>query len=404
MVAFSLIGYLIFKSLAAPNPNLAGDLNGDNTVNVTDLSILLSNYGSSNTAADINSDGTVNILDLSILLSHYGQNYTPALGSSLPAPLPQSSGSQISGSPASSLTSLFSGLSAGTTLCLHSGIYGQGLTTSVSLAASGTAANPITVKSCPGETAQIAQLIVASGSYIRLSNLKFIRNSYPTDSRYGQSGSNPGGNVGIWLQGPHITLENSEITNTTMSAIFGGGAYDQILSNFIHDNGTTPDDHGIYYTSDDSLIANNVFYHNYDFGIQLGYTGAYNNIIANNTAVYNGFGNPSYPGSGTVTFSGTANNVFVNNISAYNAQYGYKTYDTTNSLSNNDAYSNPAGTTSGTFSSIADLYTSDPMFVSSTDFHLQSGSPVKAVGNPAYTPPLDFDGQARPSASLGAYR
>ena len=71
IIAFSLIGYLIFKSFAA-NPNLPGDLNSDNTVNVTDLSILLSNYGTSNTAADINSDGTVNILDMSILLSHYG--------------------------------------------------------------------------------------------------------------------------------------------------------------------------------------------------------------------------------------------------------------------------------------------------------------------------------------------
>jgi hypothetical protein len=77
IIAFSLIGYLIFKSFAAPNPNLPGDLNNDNTVNVTDLSILLSNYSTSNSAADINNDGTVNILDLSSLLSHYGSSYVP---------------------------------------------------------------------------------------------------------------------------------------------------------------------------------------------------------------------------------------------------------------------------------------------------------------------------------------
>ena len=76
IVAFSLIGYLIFRSFAL-NPNLPGDLNNDNTVNITDMSILLSNYGTTNTTADINSDGTVNVLDLSILLSHYGQVYTP---------------------------------------------------------------------------------------------------------------------------------------------------------------------------------------------------------------------------------------------------------------------------------------------------------------------------------------
>jgi hypothetical protein len=49
-----------------------GDLNGDNTVNILDLSILLSNYATTNSVADINKDGTVNILDLSILLSNYG--------------------------------------------------------------------------------------------------------------------------------------------------------------------------------------------------------------------------------------------------------------------------------------------------------------------------------------------
>lgn len=81
IIAFGLIGYLIIKSFAAPNPNLAGDLNGDNTVGITDLSILLSNYGTTNSAADINNDGSVNIVDLSILLSNYGQTYTsPASG------------------------------------------------------------------------------------------------------------------------------------------------------------------------------------------------------------------------------------------------------------------------------------------------------------------------------------
>lgn len=74
---FALIGYLIFRSFAL-NPNLPGDLNNDNTVNITDLSILLSDYGTTDPTkiaqADINSDGTVNVLDMSILLSHYGQS------------------------------------------------------------------------------------------------------------------------------------------------------------------------------------------------------------------------------------------------------------------------------------------------------------------------------------------
>lgn len=73
VISFALIGFLVYKSFAS-NPNLPGDLNNDNTVNITDLSILLSNYGTTNTVADINNDGTVSILDLSILLSHYGQS------------------------------------------------------------------------------------------------------------------------------------------------------------------------------------------------------------------------------------------------------------------------------------------------------------------------------------------
>jgi len=85
IIAFALVGYLIFRAFAAPNPNLPGDLNNDNTVNIQDLSILLSDYNTSNTAADINGDGTVNVLDMSALLSHYGQTYSGG-GGTLAAP------------------------------------------------------------------------------------------------------------------------------------------------------------------------------------------------------------------------------------------------------------------------------------------------------------------------------
>jgi lysophospholipase L1-like esterase len=59
-----------------------GDINGDNSVNITDLSLLLSSYSQNTTQCITNSafkcdlssppDGVVNIFDLSILLSHYG--------------------------------------------------------------------------------------------------------------------------------------------------------------------------------------------------------------------------------------------------------------------------------------------------------------------------------------------
>lgn len=50
-----------------------GDLNNDNQVNIFDLSILLSNWNSTNPTADINDDGIVNVFDLSILLSNWGK-------------------------------------------------------------------------------------------------------------------------------------------------------------------------------------------------------------------------------------------------------------------------------------------------------------------------------------------
>ncbi len=58
------------KSSAASNP--LADLNADNNVNIQDLSILISKWGTNAQPADINKDGTVSIQDLSILISSWG--------------------------------------------------------------------------------------------------------------------------------------------------------------------------------------------------------------------------------------------------------------------------------------------------------------------------------------------
>jgi hypothetical protein len=49
------------------------DLNSDGVVDVIDLSILVSRWGSSDVTADINSDGVVDALDLSVLVSNWGE-------------------------------------------------------------------------------------------------------------------------------------------------------------------------------------------------------------------------------------------------------------------------------------------------------------------------------------------
>jgi hypothetical protein len=52
---------------------LKGDCNNDGHVTLTDLSILLSHYGTNYSKADFDSNGIVSLTDLSILLSHYGE-------------------------------------------------------------------------------------------------------------------------------------------------------------------------------------------------------------------------------------------------------------------------------------------------------------------------------------------
>jgi len=53
------------------NGNSSADINGDTKINVLDLSILLSKWGTSDGQADLNKDLVVNTLDLSMLLSNW---------------------------------------------------------------------------------------------------------------------------------------------------------------------------------------------------------------------------------------------------------------------------------------------------------------------------------------------
>jgi chitodextrinase len=56
-----------------PKPKKKGDVNGDNKVDLKDLSMLLSRYRTNNKDADMNEDNWVDLKDLSIVLSNYGK-------------------------------------------------------------------------------------------------------------------------------------------------------------------------------------------------------------------------------------------------------------------------------------------------------------------------------------------
>ena len=79
-----LASYMIAEYISVPYPVLVddtppaapvrktGDANNDSAVDLLDLSILATWWGTTNTDADFNSDGTVDLLDLSILASAWG--------------------------------------------------------------------------------------------------------------------------------------------------------------------------------------------------------------------------------------------------------------------------------------------------------------------------------------------
>jgi hypothetical protein len=52
---------------------LGGDMNGDNRVDILDVSYIGSRFGTADARADVNGDGTVDILDLSVVGANFGR-------------------------------------------------------------------------------------------------------------------------------------------------------------------------------------------------------------------------------------------------------------------------------------------------------------------------------------------
>jgi Right handed beta helix region len=348
-----------------------------------------------------------------------------AVGGSLPGLLGASAGQVFYVSPSgsdanpgtlaapwASLGKAFASLQAGQRALVRAGTYGAGQSGSLSWTGAGTQAAPITVAAYPGEHPVLAQLVKLSGSYLRLSGLTIVRNSYPTDVRFGQGGANPGGSVNLWASGcSNCQIDHTEIRGATESGLFISGSPNiRVVNNWIHDNGTTHDDHGIYFCNgSDGLIANNLISHNYDFGIQLYCGSSYplRTIITDNTIVANG--TPGSGGSGIV--AEVDNGQIYNNIIANNQEFGIRGWSPgTATIANNLLYGNPQGA----YYQLTSSYTltnnlqTDPQFQnpSTGNYHLQNTSPANKLANASFTALTDYDDVPRPQPlgpSAGAF-
>jgi len=71
---FELTGGFWVVAFAGPEP-IPGDLDGDGDVDLSDLAMLLADYGCTGGGcpADIDGDGDTDLQDLAILLAHYGE-------------------------------------------------------------------------------------------------------------------------------------------------------------------------------------------------------------------------------------------------------------------------------------------------------------------------------------------
>jgi hypothetical protein len=156
-----------------------------------------------------------------------------------------------------------------------------------------------------------------------------------------------------------------------------------------------------------SVIVNNTFYGNRATG---GLGGSSNSLNAGNG------GNAAAGALNAGASAFVSNNIFCNNAalggtvgggangangtSTDGAMTGYTAANYTNNLFfNNSAASNPDGATLGTNTVLA-----DPLFVSTTNFHLQSLSPARKAGTATGAPSVDLDGMARSNPpSIGAY-
>jgi len=318
--------------------------------------------------------------------------------------------------PLRTITKAYSRVVAGDRILVQPGTYtdyqpGKALL----LDKNGSAGAPITLKSVQPRLA----IIDGSGQTDRWYGVTFSGNHNVLDG-FTVTGSRF---TAVFVSSANNQIINNEITNNgkvlgvgTESHTGNAGIYEGSSSgetgnyfgqNYIHDNGGAyyGYDHGLYLCGDNGTVVNNIVVrHTHGMGLQIaGY-----NTVSGLKVFHNVFG---WNGRrGIVLWLALANIQIANNIVVWNGTDGIGSVEATGSgvtVSDNVVFGNATNIhLSGFAYTTANTIQKDPLFVSTTDYHLQSPSPAIDAGQTLASVTQDFAGNPRPSGTkpdIGAY-
>jgi hypothetical protein len=322
--------------------------------------------------------------------------------------------------PLRTITRAYSLAAAGVTIYVLPGVYSDYTSGwGIHLGASGTAANPIVLKS------QVRGKAIIDGQNASDRNQGFyIDGNYNVVDGF-EIRNCPNGGISIWANNNRII--NNEIHHNGNPASSSTNGRDGIYSNegttgnfyganSIHDNGRTGSnlDHGLYLCGRNETVINNLLFRNAATGLQIaGYTTVSNMKVYNNVVAWNGT-------TGIILWMALSGVDIKNNIVYQNGNYGVGSYDAHGSgvvvdhnliFGNGAGNYNFAGGGSDYAYSLGTTVSADPRFANETsagfDAHLGSGSPALQAGlNLSSIFTTDIAGVARPASGawdLGAY-
>jgi hypothetical protein len=319
-----------------------------------------------------------------------------------------SNGNGTLGSPYATLVKLDSALSPGQTGCLRTGTYGS-TSTWQHLATDGTASGTITITAYPGEAPQVDGYVEIDASYTTLSHLTIdgSNTAYKT-ARAGITCPTPASDA-LSIAGSNDTLEYDDyyqsVSGTRGVGIgigwWGNTDNTVIRFNKIHDTGQCDQyDHAIYLAAGNNVqIYDNWIWNNHGGQALSVYPGAtnariYSNVIDASDSGFTIGDNGSNATSGNEIY----HNVVADSGTLSNPDHGWSTpgvfvncdfnlaSSSGNTVSNNDSFNNPGGTSNGCSSttnvSISGASTANPQFVDAAahNYAVAASSPVAGWG------------------------